>query len=88
MNHLLTTNIGNPVSKGVETYAELVVWKNGCTSLLSVFNSLAYNHSRYTSGEINKAGVNTDIKGNHVENSPDCIETAGINFRYKCSVPV
>ncbi len=82
-NHLLTTNIGNSVSKGVETYMELIVWKNGNTSFASVFNSLAYNHSRYTTGEINKAGVNTNIKGNYVENSPDWIEKAGINFQYR-----
>jgi Fe(3+) dicitrate transport protein len=81
--HLLTTNIGNSVSKGVEAYTEMVVWKQGYTSFISVFNSLAYNHSRYTSGEINKAGVNTNIKGNYVENSPDWLEKAGINFQNK-----
>ena len=81
--HLLTTNIGNSVSKGVESYAELIIWKQSRTTFVSVFNSLAYNHSRYTSGEINKAGVNTNIKGNYVENSPDWIEKAGINFQYK-----
>ena len=81
--HLLTTNIGNSVSKGVETYAEMIVWKQGYKAFASVFNSLAYNHSRYTSGEINKAGVNTNIKGNRVENAPDWIEKAGVNFQYK-----
>ncbi|SFQ34082.1 TonB-dependent receptor family protein [Parafilimonas terrae] len=81
--HLLTTNIGNSVSKGVEAYTELVVWKNGYTSFLSVFNSLAYNHSRYTSAEINKSGVNTSIKGNYVENSPDWLEKAGVNMQYR-----
>lgn len=81
--HLLTTNIGNSVSKGVEAYTELVVWKDSYTSFLSVFNSLSYNHSRYTSATINKAGVNTNIKGNYVENSPDWNEKAGLNFQYK-----
>jgi len=65
----------------VEAYTELLVWKNAYTSFLSVFNSLAYNHSRYTSAAINKTGVNTSIKGNHVENSPDWIEKAGLNFQ-------
>ncbi len=81
--HLLTTNIGNSVSKGVEAYTELIIWKQSYTSFISVFNSLAYNHSRYTSGTLNKAGINTNIKGNYVENSPDWIEKAGINFQYR-----
>ncbi|HEX5150869.1 MAG TPA: TonB-dependent receptor [Parafilimonas sp.] len=82
-SHLLTTNIGDAVAKGVEAYTELLVWKNGYTSFLSVFNSLAYNHARYTNAQINKSGVNTSIKGNYVENSPDWIEKAGISFQYK-----
>jgi Fe(3+) dicitrate transport protein len=81
--HLLTTNIGNSVSKGVETYAEMIVWRQGNALFVSVFNSLAYNHARYTSGTLNKGGVNVSIKGNYVENSPDWIEKAGINFNYK-----
>ncbi len=81
--HLLTTNIGNSVAKGVEAYTEMIVWSQGYTTFVSVFNSLAYNHARYTSGEINKAGVNTNIKGNYVENSPDWIEKAGLTFQYK-----
>jgi Fe(3+) dicitrate transport protein len=81
--HLLTTNIGNSIAKGIEVYTEMIVWKRGSTSFVSVFNSLAYNHARYASAEINKAGINTSIKGNYVENSPDWIEKAGINFQYK-----
>ncbi|MEP6466423.1 MAG: TonB-dependent receptor [Parafilimonas sp.] len=81
--HLLTTNIGNSVAKGVEAYTEMIVWKQGYASFISVFNSLAYNHARYTSGTLNKAGVNVNIKGNYIENSPDWMEKAGINFQYK-----
>lgn len=83
LTHLLTTNIGNSVSKGVEAYAELTLLKRNYRSSLSVFNSLAYNHSRYVSGTINKGGANVDIKGNYVENSPDWIEKAGVNFQFE-----
>jgi Fe(3+) dicitrate transport protein len=81
--HLLTTNIGNSVARGIEAYTELLVWKHGSTSFISVFNSLAYNHARYTSGTLNKSGVNVSIKGNYVENSADWIEKAGASFQYK-----
>lgn len=82
-NHLLTTNIGNSVSKGVEIYTESMLWRQGYIAYLSLFNSLAYNHSRYVTGSINKNGVNTNIKGNSVENAPVWIEKAGLNFKYQ-----
>lgn len=82
-SHLLTTNIGNSVSKGVEIYAEIMLWRRGYSTYLSMFNSLAYNHSRYVTGSVSKNGVNTNIKGNSVENAPDWIEKAGISFKYK-----
>lgn len=81
--YLLTTNIGNSVAKGFESYAELFVIKAPQQGIaLSVFNSLAYNDARYTSAAINKSGVNTSIKGNRVENAPEWIEKAGVNFQY------
>jgi Fe(3+) dicitrate transport protein len=85
-NHLLTTNVGDAVNKGLEAYIELSLFRLCNTTSrktdLRVFNSLAYNHARYNSTVINKAGVNTDIKGNAVENTPDWINKSGIEFQY------
>jgi len=84
---LLTTNIGNSVAKGVEAYLEISLLKliNAPTKDydITIFNSLAYDHARYTSGEINKAGINTSVKGNHVENVPDWINKCGVGFQIK-----
>lgn len=86
-SYLLTTNIGNSVAKGVETYLELSVLKlvnpAHTNSDIRVFNSLAYNHAVYTSAAINKAGVNSKITGNFVENAPEWINKSGINFSHK-----
>jgi Fe(3+) dicitrate transport protein len=49
----------------------------------TAFNSLAYNHAIYTSASINKAGVNSKITGNFVENAPEWINKSGINFTFK-----
>lgn len=85
--HLLTTNVGNAVNKGVEAYVELSLFRlfNAPRSVndLRIFNSLAYNHGRYNSTTINSAGVNKNIKGNHIENTPDVINKTGITFQHK-----
>ena len=86
-SYLFTTNIGNSVAKGVEAYVSisLLKWINAAANNfdISVFNSLAYDHARYTSGEINKAGVNTTVKGNYVENVPEWMNKCGIVFQLK-----
>jgi Fe(3+) dicitrate transport protein len=85
--YLFTTNIGNSVAKGIEAFVEVSVLKlinpKAVNGDIKLFNSLAYDHARYTSGVINKGGINTPIKGNRVENAPDWINKSGINFRYK-----
>jgi len=86
-NHLLTTNVGNAVNKGVEAYVELSLFRvfHAARSAndLRIFNSLAWQHGRYNSTTINNAGVNTDVKGNMIENTPDWINKTGITFQHK-----
>ena len=86
-NFLLTTNIGNSVAKGVEAFLQLSVLKlfnpKEKRNDISIFHALTYTHARYTKGTINKSGVNTDVTGNHVENSPDWINKTGISFQHK-----
>ena len=84
--YLLTTNIGNSVAKGAEAFAQLSLLKifNPAQKVndISIFHSLTYTHARYTKGAINKSGVNTDVTGNRVENSPDWINKTGITFQH------
>ena len=85
--YLLTTNIGNSVAKGIETYIELSLLRlsnpKATNSDIRIFTSLAYNDAKYTSGVINLAGINTPVKGNMVENAPKWINKTGIDFIYK-----
>ncbi len=85
--HLYTTNIGDAVAKGIESYIEVSLLKAGNTAPadndIRIFNSLSYTHARYQNAAISKSGVNTSIHGNHVENTPDWIEKAGVTFKHK-----
>lgn len=81
--YLYTTNIGNAVAKGVETYADislLRIFTEGMSSDLRLFNSLAYDHARYTSGSISQNGQNVSMAGNYAEGTPEWIERAGLSF--------
>ena len=85
--HLFTTNIGDAVAKGAESYVEVSLLK--LSNLVShgddirIFNSLSYTHARYQKAAINKSGVNTNIEGNYVENTPEWIEKCGVTFKHK-----
>ncbi|MEO6313713.1 MAG: TonB-dependent receptor [Chitinophagaceae bacterium] len=82
--YLLTTNIGNSVAKGIETYVALSLLKlinpAATNKDIRIFNSLAYDDAKYTSGSFNLAGKNIPVKGNLVENAPAWINKAGIDF--------
>ncbi len=85
--HLYTTNVGDAVAKGAESYVEVSLLK--LSNLVSggndlrIFNSLSYTHARYQKAAINKSGVNTSIEGNYVENTPEWIEKSGVIFKHK-----
>lgn len=86
--YLYSTNIGNSVAKGAEAYVEFSVpgifnAGHNRTTDLRIFNSLAYCHAKYTSGMLNKSGVNVSIKGNYVENTPVWISKTGVRFQHK-----
>ncbi|HRI22799.1 MAG TPA: TonB-dependent receptor, partial [Panacibacter sp.] len=85
-SYLYTTNIGNSVSKGVELYVEFsllkLIDKKQNANDIRLFNSVAYNSSKYTSGEMNRAGINTSVKGNYVENSPEWINRSGVSLQF------
>jgi Fe(3+) dicitrate transport protein len=84
--YLLTTNIGNAVTKGVELYVEVsllkTIIKRHSLNDIRIFNSLSYNHARYTSGEINKSGNNINVTGNYVENVPEWMNKTGLTLQH------
>lgn len=85
-NYLLTTNIGDAVTKGAEMHIELSllksITKRQTRNDIRIFNSLSYNRARYTRGEINKTGTNTNITSNHVENVPDWMNKTGLTLQH------
>jgi Fe(3+) dicitrate transport protein len=86
-SYLLTTNVGDAVINGIEMYVEISllksITKRRTLNDIRVFNSFAYYHGRYISGEINKAGINTDVTGKHVENVPDWMNKTGLTLQHK-----
>jgi len=92
-NYLYTTNIGDAVSSGFEAYASFSFARlllPGYTSTklykLRLFNALSYTHGRYRNGMINKNGINTTLKGNRVEGTPDWSNRAGLAWQNKTFV--
>jgi len=83
--YLYTTNIGNSGDPGIEAYTEFGIWQlltgNHRGFDLKLFNSLSYNHARYSTGSINNNGKNQSLKGNRVEGVPDWIDRTGMTVR-------
>ncbi|MBN8720510.1 MAG: TonB-dependent receptor [Sediminibacterium magnilacihabitans] len=87
-NYLYSTNIGNSGTTGIDCYLDgsltrLFTGSQNRNTDLRLFASVTYNRARYTSGVISKGGVNTSVKGNQVENTPDWIVKTGLQFRYR-----
>jgi Fe(3+) dicitrate transport protein len=85
--YLFTTNIGNSVAKGIESFIELSLLKlidpKAKNINIKLFNSLAYNNAKYKTAELNSASANKSIAGNFVENSPEWIIKSGFSLFYK-----
>ncbi len=83
-SYLLTTNIGNSVTKGVEAFAELSLLKLIAPNLkqqaIKLFSSVAFNNAKYISGSINQSGTNKTVKGNFVENAPVWVYKSGMEL--------
>jgi Fe(3+) dicitrate transport protein len=83
--YLLTTNIGDAVTKGAELYVELSLLKSlierNTLNDIRVFNSLSYNDARYTNGNLNKSGTNVSVEGNYVENVPEWMTKTGLTLQ-------
>ncbi len=80
-SYRLITNVGNSISKGIESYVEFnpvrAFTKSANTDLI-VFASYGYTHARYSSNH-KDAGT----KGKKVENAPEHILRSGITGGYK-----
>jgi Fe(3+) dicitrate transport protein len=72
------TNTGNSEHKGVETYIEINILdgliENPGIGRLSIYNSYAWIHAKYVSG---------NYSGNWVEYAPRNIERVGLSYRWK-----
>jgi len=83
--YLYTTNIGNSLAQGAEVFVDISLWRlfggGQSTRDIRIFHSLAYDHARYTSGQISNIGHNTSLKGNQVEGVPDWIYRSGLSFQ-------
>jgi len=82
-NYLYTTNIGNVVAKGIETYLSVSLLRSfdeGASGDIQLFNSLSYDHARYTTGSISQGATNISLVGHYAEGTPDWIERAGLTY--------
>ncbi|QJD95372.1 TonB-dependent receptor [Mucilaginibacter robiniae] len=81
--YIYTTNIGNGVAKGIEMFTELSLWKlfdKESVQDIRLFNSLSYNHARYTSGSITAGSTNISLNGNWLEGTPTWINRTGLTY--------
>lgn len=85
--YLLTTNIGDAVSKGVEAYTEIsfgaLLNRKQKNNDVRLFNSLSYTHARYANALANKSGTTVNLNGNYVENVPEWINKTGLELFLK-----
>lgn len=86
VSYLYITNIGNAVVRGVEAFTEVSLlrsFNHSSSSDLRLYNSLAYNHARYTSGIFSQNNKVMPLTGNYVESTPDWIDRAGLSYLNK-----
>ena len=59
LKHLYTTNVGDGVAKGIESYVSVSLLKLSNITLkgndIRVFNSLSYTHARYKNTSLTRA---------------------------------
>ena len=80
-NYRLITNVGNSVSKGIETFAEVNILKaisKKSKADLTLFSSYSYTDAKYSGNHKDAA-----TKGKRVENAPPEIFRGGITAGYK-----
>ena len=76
------TNTGTSLTKGVELYAECVLYRSKIAKA-SFFTSTAYFDGQYLKGSIIVNNENKDIAGNTLETVPKWTSRNGINLQYK-----
>jgi Fe(3+) dicitrate transport protein len=78
------TNIGDALTTGLESMLDLHLLKlldASSKNDVNVFCSYALNHARYQKGTVVVGQNNVDISGNKVEDVPDYIFRAGMNYK-------
>ena len=85
----LRTNVGASVSRGVESYVELNLFKgfnlDKRLGNLLVYSSLGLIDARYTRWDDPAVLIDSsiDIRGNRVENAPNLTHRYGLTYKYK-----
>lgn len=80
------TNIGDALTTGLESMLDFHILKlldASSKNDINVFCSYALNHARYQKGTVVVGQNNLDISGNKVEDVPDYIFRAGMNYKSK-----
>ncbi|SHM44278.1 TonB-dependent receptor family protein [Mucilaginibacter sp. OK098] len=84
--YIYTTNIGNGAAKGAELYTEISLWRTfnkNAVSDIRLFNSLGYDHARYTSGSLANGATNISLAGKWLEGTPEWINRTGLTYLNK-----
>ena len=84
--YIYTTNIGNGAAKGIELYTEVSLWRTfnkNASSDIRLFNSLGYDHARYTSGSLVNGTSNVSLAGKWLEGTPEWINRTGLTYLNK-----
>lgn len=88
----LKTNVGNSISKGIETLLEFNFMQAGVFNKkngeVSIFASYSYNNALYDNFKVITKGtgntlIETNLKNKKVENAPEHILRSGITYLYK-----
>ena len=85
-SYLYRTNIGNALTKGLESFIEfhpLNYMQRSHSLDISVFNSLSINNAKYVDGSLSISGKNIDLTNKKVEDVPEYISRSGLSIGNK-----
>ena len=77
---VMSTNIGDAITSGLEIFAEYPIYQHDGSSL-TLFTSTALFKSKYVNAFARSGNENIDISGNRIESVPDVISRNGVSFR-------
>jgi len=79
---ILKSNIGDAVTRGIELYAQYLVFENDHSSV-SFFSSTSFMNGTYQNAAIRQGGENISVSGNQIESVPHIISRNGADIIFK-----